>query len=203
MVIFVWIGQRFAAFPANRSAGCRPRISMSSASSGCVTPVPPAQKRPVSGGQCWQSRPELSQNLRYIARICLTRAFLSSNPTSPASKCRLCSVISRCVRTADISAVYAGQLQSLAGNFQDFESGSASLRPESLLAVFQFPFRSTADRFDIDRDQFVKCRCGPCWSLSVTFLKRSPNRLDDRKSRSASKEHREVIRFKFPRNSEG
>jgi HSP20 family protein len=38
---------------------------------------------------------------------------------------------------------------SLVGNFQVFESGSAHLRRQSLLAIFQFPFWDAADRFDL------------------------------------------------------
>ena len=45
-------------------------------------------------------------------------------------------------------ALAACAIESLVGNFQTFGSGPAGFRREFLLAVFQFPFRRAADRFD-------------------------------------------------------
>ena len=42
--------------------------------------------------------------------------------------------------------------RSLAGKFRTFGSGLVAWRRQSLLAIFQFPFRNARDRFDIEGD---------------------------------------------------
>jgi hypothetical protein len=71
-----------------------------------------------------------------------------SNPPTPARQCSLSYSISGGAGTADIPAGYAGAPESLAGKFRTFGSGLAALRRQSLLTIFQFPFRHTRDRFD-------------------------------------------------------
>ena len=55
--------------------------------------------------------------------------------------------INCCVRTADIPAE-AGAPESLAGKFWNFRSRLEAWRRQSLLAIFQFPFRHVRDRSD-------------------------------------------------------
>jgi hypothetical protein len=75
--------------------------------------------------------------------------FGGSNPPAPATQSGLCVVNSGCVRIADIPAGWAGAPESLACKFRTFGAEPVVLRRQSLLVIFQFPFRRAGDRFDM------------------------------------------------------
>ena len=71
-----------------------------------------------------------------------------SNPGPSARQSGLRDFISPLGRIADIPAGYAGRSQSLVGNFPYFGPCGAGVRRQSLVAIFQFPFRRGGNRFD-------------------------------------------------------
>jgi len=63
------------------------------------------------------------------------------------------------VRIADIPAGWAGAPESLVGKFRIFGAGLVGFKRWSLLAIFVFPFRHAADRFDMPGESSAIPQC--------------------------------------------
>ena len=128
---FPFISQRLAIRDFSRLS-CQ-RVTCTPVQS--ISAMNMARRSPLRRGQAMLER-----------RLLWIREFESSHPSQPV-RSLLCDF--RLCENCRHSRGLGWRAQSLAGKFWNFGSGLVALRRQSPLAIFQFPFRHTRDRFDM------------------------------------------------------